>query len=78
MGNAMAKSEVDKVTEEKIARGGVLVKFYFDMQHKDKEQLQPLMTDLINNHLMKEKGVVYCYGAIEEPLYLVHPTRSMI
>ena len=64
----MAKSDVDRVTEEKVARGGVLVKFYFDMQHKDKEQLQPLMTDLINNRLMKEKGVVYCYGAIEEPL----------
>lgn len=64
----MAKSEVDKLTEEKIAKGGVLVKFYFDMQHKEKEKLQPLMSDLINQRLMKEKGVVYCYGSIEEPL----------
>ncbi len=64
----MAKSELDKVTEEKLARGGVLVKLYFDMQHKDREQLQPLMANLINEHLLKEKGVVYCYGAIEEPI----------
>lgn len=64
----MAKSDVDKVTDEKIAKGGVLVKLYFDMQHKDKEQLQPILVDLINERLMKEKGVVYCYGAVEEPL----------
>lgn len=64
----MVKSDLERVTEEKLARGGVLVKLYFDMQHKDKEQLQPLMADLINEHLLKEKGVVYCYGAIEEPI----------
>ena len=64
----MAKSEVDKVTEEKLAKGGVLAKLYFDMQHKDRAQLQPIMVELINEHLMKEKGVIYCYGAIEEPL----------
>jgi len=64
----MAKSEVEKLTDEKIAKGGVLVKLYFDMQHKEKEKLQPLMADLINERLMKEKGVVYCYGSIEEPI----------
>ncbi len=64
----MAKSEVDKLTNEKVAKGGILVKLYFDMQHKDKDKLQPLMADLINERLMKEKGVVYCYGSIETPL----------
>jgi hypothetical protein len=64
----MAKSDVDRVTEEKLAKGGVLVKFYFDMQDPDKEKLQPLMVDLINERLMKERGVVYCFGAIEEPI----------
>lgn len=64
----MAKSDVDKVTEEKLAKGGVLVRFYFDMQDHDKEKLQPLLVDLINERLMKERGVVYCYGAIEEPI----------
>ena len=64
----MAKSEVDRVTEEKIAHGGVLVNVYFDMQHKERDKLQQLMVDLVNERLLKERGVVYCYGAIEEPL----------
>lgn len=64
----MAKSDVEKVTDEKIAKGGVLVKFYFDMQDKEREKLQPLLVDLINERLMKEPGVVYCYGSVEEPL----------
>ncbi|MFI5412783.1 MAG: hypothetical protein ACHQX1_02735 [Candidatus Micrarchaeales archaeon] len=64
----MAKSDVDKVTEEKIAKGGVLVNLYFDMQHNEKDKLQPIMVDLVNERLMKEKGVVYCYGSVEEPI----------
>jgi hypothetical protein len=64
----MAKSDVEKLTEEKVSKGGVLVKLYFDMQHKEKERLQPLMVDLINERLMKEKGVVYCVGEIDEPM----------
>lgn len=64
----MVKSDVDRVTEEKIVKGGVLAKLYFDMQHKESDKLQPLMVELINEHLLKERGVVYCYGAIEEPL----------
>jgi hypothetical protein len=64
----MAKSEGEKLTEEKIASGGVLVKFYFDMQSPDKEKLQPLLADLINQRLMREKGVVYCFGSIDEPI----------
>jgi hypothetical protein len=64
----MAKSDVDRVTEEKIARGGVLARLYFDMQDRDRERLQPILAELINDRLMKERGVVYCYGSIEEPL----------
>ena len=64
----MAKSELERVTEEKVAKGGILVKLYFDMQSEDKEKLQPLLVDLINERLLKEPGIVYCYGAIEEPI----------
>ncbi len=64
----MAKSELERVTEEKVAKGGILVKFYFDMQSEEKDKLQPLLVDLINERLLKEPGVVYCYGAIEEPI----------
>ena len=64
----MAKNDVEKVTEETIAKGGLLVRFYIDMQDKEKEKLQPLMINLVNEQLMKEPGVVYVYGSIEEPL----------
>ncbi|MGC8647193.1 MAG: hypothetical protein ACP5SA_00015 [Candidatus Micrarchaeia archaeon] len=64
----MKKSELEALTEEKISKGGVLAKLYFDMQNPDKEKLQPLMVELINEHLLKEPGVVYCYGAIDEPI----------
>ena len=64
----MAKNEVENVTEEAIAKGGILVRFYFDMQDKDREKLQPLMVNLVNEQLMKEPGVVYVYGSIEEPI----------
>ena len=79
----MARSDVDRVTEEKIAKGGVLVRLYFDMQHNEKEKLQPLLVDLINERLMKEKGVVYCYGSVEEPLeregtYITSATVTML
>ncbi len=76
----MAKSQVDAVTDEKIAKGGVLIKFYFDMQHKDKDKLQPLMVELINERLMKEIGVVYAFGAIEEEIEFkgVYSTSAVV
>ena len=64
----MAKNDVERITEETVSKGGILVRFYFDMQDKDKDKLQPLMTNLVNEQLMKERGVVYVYGSIEEPL----------
>jgi hypothetical protein len=76
----VAKSDVDRVTDETILKGGVLVKFYFDMQDHDKDKLQPLMVDLVNQRLMKEPGVVYVYGSIEEPLEKggIYTTSGMI
>ncbi|MDE1856745.1 MAG: hypothetical protein KGH98_01530 [Candidatus Micrarchaeota archaeon] len=64
----MAKNDVEALTREKVAAGGVLVRLYFDMRSDDKEKLQPTLLHLVNERLMKEQGVVYCYGAIEEPL----------
>ncbi|MDE1869198.1 MAG: hypothetical protein KGH60_04525 [Candidatus Micrarchaeota archaeon] len=64
----MAKNDVEILTDEKIAKGGVLAKIYFDMQSKNKDELQPLLVDLVNQRLLKEKGVVYCHGSIEEPI----------
>lgn len=64
----MPKSEVEEITHKTLARGGVLTKLYFDMQSGKPEDLQPLMADLINNRLLKSPGVVYCFGAIDEPI----------
>lgn len=64
----MAKSEIDEVTQKALEQGGILAKLYFDMQGKAAEDLQPLMADLINNRLLKTPGVIYCFGAIDEPI----------
>ena len=64
----MAKSELDEVTRRTIENGGILAKVYFDMHSEKEEDLQPLMTDMISNRLLKFPGVVYCAGEIAEPL----------
>ncbi len=78
----MTKSEVEELTEKTVARGGILTRLYFDMQSESSEELQPLMTDLINNRLLKAPGVVYCTGAIDEPIKLekeeVYSTSAIV
>lgn len=64
----MANDEVSKVTQETLHNGGVLAKVYFDMQSEKQDDLQPLMTDLISNKLLKMPGVVYCLGEIADPI----------
>lgn len=67
---AKSKTEVNELTDKIILNGGLLTKMHFDMQSNKAEDLQPLMTDLINNRLLKAPGVVYCTGVIEEPIKL--------
>ncbi len=64
----MAKSEVEETTKKAIENGGYLVKLYFDMHSDKQEELQPLMTDLVSNKLLKEQGIIYCFGAVDEPI----------
>ena len=64
----MAKSEMEEVTRKAIENGGILAKAYFDMHSEKADDLQPLMTDLISNRLLKFPGVIYCAGEIDEPL----------
>ena len=64
----MAKKEIDEVTEKTLSKGGLLVRMYFDMHGETPDELQPIMTDLINNKLLKAPGVVYCFGGIDEPV----------
>ncbi len=62
------KKELEELTHITVEKGGLLVKLYFDMESEREEELQPLMVDLINNRLLKSPGVVYCSGAIDQPL----------
>ncbi len=71
---AKSKSEMDLITEQTISRRGVLAKLYFDMHAEEKEKLQPLLADLVNERLLKSNGVIYCYGSIEEPMQ-TNPTN---
>ena len=64
----MAKSEMEEVTRKAIENGGILAKEYFDMHSEKADDLQPLMTDLISNRLLKFPGVIYCAGEIDEPI----------
>lgn len=63
----MAKSDMEEVTNKTIKEGGILVKMYFDMQSANKDELQPLMADFVNT-ILKAPGVIYCFGAINEPI----------
>jgi hypothetical protein len=76
----MSNSEVDQITRETLEKGGILAKLYFDMQSEKQDDLQPIMADLINNRLLKIKGVVYCYGSIDEPIKIdsVYTTNAEV
>ena len=64
----MPRSEFEETTRRAIEAGGILVKAYFDMHSEKEEDLQPLMTDLISNRLLKFPGVIYCAGEIAPPV----------
>lgn len=60
-------SEVDKVTDKAINEGGVLTLLYFDIHGNSKEGLQNLGVGFIQK-ILKEPGVIYARGQIEEPI----------
>ena len=72
----MKKNEMEEVTKRVLEEGGILAKLYFDMQSEKPDDLQPLMTEMINNNILKLNGVVYCYGSIDEPIKVDEATYS--
>src|SRR4030095_12202214 len=58
--------DVEKLTKDTVANGGVLAMLYFDLHAKSKEIVQELGTGFINN-LIQKPGVVFCLGEIDEP-----------
>ena len=59
--------EVEKVTKDTVANGGVLAMLYFDIHAKTKEIVQELGTGFINSVIQKP-GVVFALGEIDEPI----------
>ena len=64
----MQKNDVEETTHRAIQKGGLLVKLYFDIHATEQADLQAVMTDLVNNRLLKSNGVIYCYGSIDEQI----------
>ncbi|MFH2106848.1 MAG: hypothetical protein ABII22_06310 [Candidatus Micrarchaeota archaeon] len=59
-------NEVEKVTKETVEKGGVLALLYFDLHGKDKSKLSELGVGFVNQ-VLKEPGVVFALGEINEP-----------
>ena len=60
-------NEVEKVTSKTIKDGGVLAVLYFDIHTKSKDKAQHIGAGFVEQ-LLKEPGVVYAVGEIDEPL----------
>lgn len=58
--------DIEKLTRETIASGGILAMLYFDIHAKTKELVQELGTGFINEIIHKQ-GVVFALGEIDEP-----------
>jgi hypothetical protein len=59
--------DVEKVTKEAIANGGILAMLYFDLHAKTKEMVQDLGAGFVNSLIQKD-GVIYALGEIDEPI----------
>ncbi|MFN7991253.1 MAG: hypothetical protein U0R44_03790 [Candidatus Micrarchaeia archaeon] len=60
-------NDIEKLTKDTIANGGILAMMYFDLHAKTRELVQELGTGFINNIIHKE-GVVFALGEIDEPV----------
>ncbi len=76
------EAEIKETTQKALKNGGLLTKLYFDMQSEKEEELQPLITDLINNRLLKAPGVIYGFGSIDTPMKLekenIYSTNAIV
>jgi len=59
--------DVDKLTKETLGKGGVLALLYFDLHGSSKDMVQSLGVGFVDK-ILKEPGVIYALGEINEPL----------
>lgn len=60
-------ADIDKLTRDTIAQGGVLSWLYFDLHGSSKDMLNEMGAGFINK-ILKSPGVVYALGEIQEPI----------
>jgi hypothetical protein len=60
-------NDVEKVTNKTVSEGGVLSLLYFDIHTRTKEKAQEIGAGFVQQ-LLKEPGVVYAVGEIDEPI----------
>jgi len=58
---------VEKVTKDAVKNGGILAVLYFDIHTKTKEKAQEIGAGFVEQ-LLREPGVIYAVGEIEEPI----------
>ncbi len=59
-------SDVEKLTRDTVANGGILAMLYFDIHAKTKELVQELGTGFIDE-IIHKPGVVFALGEIDDP-----------
>lgn len=59
--------DVQRLTDETIAEGGVLALLDFDVHGASAEEVKNKMVEFVSR-INKEMGVVTCYGEIKEPI----------
>ncbi len=59
--------DVDKLTKDTIARGGVLALLYFDIHGNSPNVLKELAAGFVQR-MLKEPGVVWALSEIDEPI----------
>ena len=63
----MAEKAPQQIIDEAIAKGAVLVVFYFDVSCNQKDAAQPILTELISR-ILREQGIISAVGEIDEPI----------
>jgi hypothetical protein len=59
--------DADKLTKATVEKGGVLALLYFDAHTKTKEKAQEIGASFVSQ-LLKEPGVIFAVGEIDEPI----------
>jgi len=59
--------DADKLTKATVQKGGVLALLYFDAHTKTKEKAQEIGAGFVSQ-LLKEPGVIFAVGEIDEPI----------